>query len=215
MELFERRRYYFCRYCGSFHFLDTPESDGIRILETPATAATCARCSGKLATAQLDDAHPVQCCTTCRGVLLPRPTFAHVVYTRRTWATHQPVPPLPLDPGDLKRVVACPVCSARMETHPYYGPGNVIIDSCDACNLVWLDVGELKQIADAPGADRGLRKPVSRATSETLMAAERATMTSTPDLLTRVLSRRRPQVRHRLSGEQTLAGPRNPARPAR
>jgi hypothetical protein len=24
---------------------------------------------------------------------------------------------------------------------------------------VWLDVGELKQIADAPGADRGVRKP--------------------------------------------------------
>ena len=32
-----------------------------------------------------------------------------------------------------------------MSTHPYYGPGNVIIDSCETCNLVWLDFGELKR----------------------------------------------------------------------
>ena len=44
-----------------------------------------------------------------------------------------------------------------MDTHPYYGPGNVVIDSCDRCELVWLDFGELKQIVDAPGQDRGTR----------------------------------------------------------
>jgi Zn-finger nucleic acid-binding protein len=159
MELFARRRYYFCRYCGSFHFLDTPEIDGIRVLETAPVSPPCPRCSTKLATAQLDDSHSVHCCTTCRGVLLPRATFAHVVYTRRTWATSQPVPPLPLDRRELERVITCPRCSKRMEVHPYYGPGNVVIDSCVTCDLVWLDVGELKQIADAPGADRGVRKP--------------------------------------------------------
>jgi hypothetical protein len=42
-----------------------------------------------------------------------------------------------------------------MEVHPYYGPGNVVIDSCSACDLIWLDHGELKQISDAPGRDRG------------------------------------------------------------
>ena len=61
-----------------------------------------------------------------------------------------------------------------METHPYYGPGNVIIDSCARCEFVWLDFGELKQIADAPGADRGVRKPPPLDTSDTLMPRERA-----------------------------------------
>jgi len=42
-----------------------------------------------------------------------------------------------------------------MEAHPYYGPGNVIMDSCGHCDLVWLDFGELRQIVDAPGRDRG------------------------------------------------------------
>jgi Zn-finger nucleic acid-binding protein len=163
MELSARRRYYFCRYCGSFHFLDTPETDGIRVLETTGQAPACPRCSTKLATAQLDDAHPVHCCGKCRGVLLPRGTFAHVVYMRRTWAAAQPIPPLPLDRRELERVINCPQCSRRMDVHPYYGPGNVIIDSCTACDLVWLDFGELKQISDAPGADRGVRKqPIPR-----------------------------------------------------
>jgi hypothetical protein len=31
----------------------------------------------------------------------------------------------------------------------------VIIDTCATCDLVWLDFGELKQIEDAPGQDRG------------------------------------------------------------
>jgi Zn-finger nucleic acid-binding protein len=44
-----------------------------------------------------------------------------------------------------------------MATHPYYGPGNVVIDTCTACDLVWLDFGELAQIVDAPGRDRGRR----------------------------------------------------------
>jgi Zn-finger nucleic acid-binding protein len=46
----------------------------------------------------------------------------------------------------------------RLETHPYYGPGNVVIDSCAACDVIWLDFGELKQIVDAPGRDRGSRQ---------------------------------------------------------
>jgi Zn-finger nucleic acid-binding protein len=44
-----------------------------------------------------------------------------------------------------------------MDVHPYYGPGNVVIDTCSGCDMVWLDHGELKQIADAPGQDRGTR----------------------------------------------------------
>jgi Zn-finger nucleic acid-binding protein len=42
-----------------------------------------------------------------------------------------------------------------MTTHPYYGPGNVVIDNCPACAVIWLDHGELTAIRDAPGRDRG------------------------------------------------------------
>lgn len=180
MELFERRRYYFCRYCGSFHFLDSPDVDGIQVLETSSQALKCARCAGKLASAVLDE-HPIRFCTACRGVLMPRRSFAIVVQTRRMWATTQPVAPSPLNPAQLERVIACPSCAARMTPHPYYGPGNVIIDTCEACDLLWLDFGELKQITDAPGSDRGIRTPPQRASSDALLPAERSALASSPE----------------------------------
>jgi Zn-finger nucleic acid-binding protein len=38
-----------------------------------------------------------------------------------------------------------------METHPYAGPGAVVIDFCRHCEVVWIDRGELLQIQQAPG----------------------------------------------------------------
>jgi Zn-finger nucleic acid-binding protein len=37
-----------------------------------------------------------------------------------------------------------------MDTHPYGGPGNVIIDDCERCEVNWLDYGELQRIVRAP-----------------------------------------------------------------
>jgi Zn-finger nucleic acid-binding protein len=37
-----------------------------------------------------------------------------------------------------------------MDTHPYGGPGNVIMDTCEHCSLNWLDYGELQRIVRAP-----------------------------------------------------------------
>jgi Zn-finger nucleic acid-binding protein len=42
-----------------------------------------------------------------------------------------------------------------MDVHPYYGPGNAVIDTCGRCALIWLDHGELKVIVTAP--ERGRR----------------------------------------------------------
>ena len=97
MELFERRRYFFCAFCGSFSFIDAPEVEGVRVLERPVPAPDCPLCASPLARALLDD------------------VFA------------------------------------------YYGPGNVVIDSCQRCDLIWLDFGELEQITTAGGRDRGWR----------------------------------------------------------
>jgi Zn-finger nucleic acid-binding protein len=32
-----------------------------------------------------------------------------------------------------------------------------MMDSCTGCDVVWLDYGELRQVIDAPGEDRGSR----------------------------------------------------------
>jgi Zn-finger nucleic acid-binding protein len=157
MQLFAARRYFFCEHCGAFHFLDAPAVEGVRVLTRPASPRPCPLCAAPLATSVLDDAHAVEHCERCRGLLLPRASFSDAIGRRRARETGPPSAPAPLDPRELSRTIACPGCHAPMDVHPYYGPGNVVIDSCSRCDLIWLDYGELKQITEAPGKDRGRR----------------------------------------------------------
>ena len=157
MQLFERRRYYFCTFCGTFSFIETPALDGIRVLERPAAARACPQCGAPLAKALLDDSFPVEHCEQCRGLLIARSAFAEAIPRRRARESGPPASPIPLDARELKRVIACPACRAEMDVHPYYGPGNVVIDTCSGCDLIWLDGGELRQITEAGGRDRGWR----------------------------------------------------------
>jgi Zn-finger nucleic acid-binding protein len=156
MTLYESRGYFFCAHCGSFHFPQPPDDQDLRVLGTEGNPPACPACHNPLAAARLDE-RPVHVCQTCRGVLLPRGTFADVVSRRRAWASSPVAEPRPLDRRELERDVTCPRCGTRMATHPYLGPGAVVIDTCDTCDCVWLDAGELKRVVDAPGRDRGAR----------------------------------------------------------
>ena len=169
MELVATRGYFFCRYCGSFHFPDSAADGGIKVLGDLGTPSPCVVCRQPLASAMLDEKHDVRYCRNCRGALLPRTSFAAVVQQRRAWALDTPAPPVALNRSELDRKVTCPACSHAMTTHPYYGPGNVVIDSCVSCELVWLDFGELEQIVKAPGKDRGTRG-LPRATEDEALA---------------------------------------------
>ena len=90
-------------------------------------------------------------------MLLARGAFAELVHLRRKFPTTPPVIPAPLDRRALARELSCPQCGTRLDTYPYGGPGNAVIDSCPRCQLIWLDYGEFRQIIDAPGKDRGSR----------------------------------------------------------
>jgi Zn-finger nucleic acid-binding protein len=162
MELYERRRYYFCKHCGTFHFIENPAAeDGIRVLERPSGALPCPLCGAPLATSLLDDEQRVDHCERCRGLLMLRQRFTEAVNRRRARETGPPVSPPPVDPRELQRQLVCPSCREPMNVHPYYGPGNVVIDTCSRCELIWLDFGELKQITEAPGRDRGRRSAMT------------------------------------------------------
>jgi Zn-finger nucleic acid-binding protein len=95
-------------------------------------------------------------------MLLPRDTFGGIVIRRRAWAVGPPVDPAPFNRRSLERELACPLCGQRFLTYPYGGGGAVAIDGCEACDVVWLDYRELKQIIDAPGRDRGSREMAPR-----------------------------------------------------
>jgi len=162
MELVESRKYFVCGHCSSFSFPEPIEVDGIRIVGRTPDARSCPVCRTPLDQAIIDDTHSVHFCGKCRGMLLPRDTFAGIVMRRRAWAVGPAVEPAPFDPRSLERQLACPLCGKRFLTYPYGGGGAVAIDGCEACDVVWLDYRELKQIVDAPGRDRGSREVAPR-----------------------------------------------------
>ena len=57
---------------------------------------------------------------------------------------------LPRRQNPTDRPIDCPTCGHPMLGHLYGGPGNVVIDSCERCQVNWLDPGELRRIAMAP-----------------------------------------------------------------
>jgi Zn-finger nucleic acid-binding protein len=157
MSLIESRSYFHCDHCGTYHFPETIEADGVRIVGQAPDAPRCPICGLPMAHALLDDAEPIDFCAKCRGILLPRSTFAIVTAKRRAWATTPPSEPVPLDQRELQRRIPCPRCGGAFDTYPHLGPGAVVIDNCPKCDLIWLDFGEMRQIVDAPGKDRGSR----------------------------------------------------------
>ncbi|HEY2434605.1 MAG TPA: zf-TFIIB domain-containing protein [Vicinamibacterales bacterium] len=140
-----------CTHCGSVVCPD-PASDGVRVTGGPGHV--CPLCAVPLQRALLDEREPIEICERCKGTLMARRGFAVTLTARRRAATTPSVTPDPADPRQLDRRVVCPNCAAAMITDWYYGPGNIVIDTCPACDLVWLDAGELRRAADAPGGDR-------------------------------------------------------------
>jgi Zn-finger nucleic acid-binding protein len=147
MRLKEGAEYLSCDYCGSVQFPEA-NSDGVRVLGEQASEP-CPVCAIPLVHAVLSGQRILNC-GRCRGILIEMDKFMAIVEDMRSRreasadAAHQP------EWQDLNRRIRCPKCGQEMDTHPYYGPGNVIIDDCERCSVNWLDYGELERIVRAP-----------------------------------------------------------------
>ena len=93
---------------------------------------------------------PIQVCPACHGALIAMSSFVAVVAVVRFFEGQalDVVPPRQQAPGRS----ANPVSGLRrcMTSHNYGGPGNIVMDTCERCELNWLDPGELRRIALAP-----------------------------------------------------------------
>lgn len=153
MVLARDRDYFFCEFCGSFH-LPEASSDRIRVIDEAAGDVQCSVCRSPLCLASIEG-HRGLHCKKCGGVLMDQSSFGEMVKYLRAVAVGPPDQPRPLNPEDLKRKIGCPYCGKTMATHPYYGPGSIVVDTCSRCSIIWLDYGELDIVINAPGRDRG------------------------------------------------------------
>jgi len=137
-----------CKYCHAV-FFPGEEDDGVQVSGEPAEPSlACPLCDQPLVKATITKI-PVLYCTQCHGLLMPMNVPPGLIDALKP-EVDKPAVQTPPDPGELRRAIQCPKCHRRMDTHPYAGPGNVIIDSCGDCLLIWLDRGELMRIVHAP-----------------------------------------------------------------
>ena len=148
MRLEESKEYFECDYCSTIHFPE-PNADGIRVLGEPASL-DCPVCQKTLVHAAVDRQRLLYC-KRCRGLLVPMEGFFLLVECLRGIPDRTKAAPRATDWNDLGRELFCPHCHGRMHTHPYAGPGNIIIDNCPVCAVNWLDHAELSRIVSAPG----------------------------------------------------------------
>jgi Zn-finger nucleic acid-binding protein len=146
------REYLQCEYCRSLVFAaDNPLTVDRITPEGAELEAECPTCEKPLLTGTIED-RPVLYCGGCYGLLLKNQDFGIVTRQRRARRVGCEAEAVkPLDPAQYDRQISCPNCRSRMEVHPYYGPGNVVIDSCHQCQYVWLDHGELRTVERAEG----------------------------------------------------------------
>jgi len=140
------RGIYACDYCRS-EFVPPPESDGVLVLAD--TRHSCPICNHHLFEASLET-FPLEYCAHCHGMLVAMDRFIDLVEALRIRGDRFSRHIERRSSVDADRYLRCPGCGSRMDGHPYGGGGNVNVDSCEKCDVLWLDGGELRRIAGSP-----------------------------------------------------------------
>jgi Zn-finger nucleic acid-binding protein len=136
---------YKCDYCQSV-YLPEKNDDGVRVLDEKS-GQDCPLCNIPLVHATLANV-PIIYCTGCHGMLVAMPALEGLIEELRIGQGSEAASVAP-DKEDLSRKMNCPNCHRPMDAHFYAGPGNIVIDSCEDCSLIWLDRGKLMRIVHA------------------------------------------------------------------
>jgi Zn-finger nucleic acid-binding protein len=121
--------------------------DGVQV--AAETGNLCPGCQAMLSDGTIQN-KSVLYCTQCRGLLVSIDKFLPLVEFLRALARPTGSDIQPRENSDADRKFACPMCGKTMTGHPYGGPGNVHIDTCESCSVIWLDRNELQRIVMAP-----------------------------------------------------------------
>jgi Zn-finger nucleic acid-binding protein len=140
------RDYLVCEYCSSFHF-PAASPDGVKVLGEPSKLR-CPVCALSLLSGAAEN-HAVLECERCQGLLLTAGAFGELARIRHARNGKRPVPVDAI--REPSRHLRCPQCNHWLDRHPYYGgPAHLMIDSCERCNLLWLERGVLAAVQDGP-----------------------------------------------------------------
>ena len=145
----------FCATCNVVNLPETPDASAAHREKITGggqpTDFLCPACPDH--NLQVGDLFGTQVCycEQCKGFVIDRMSLGELVDGLRASYDGPDDSPIQINPAELHQVAKCPACAEKMETFNYYGPGNVILDTCDPCKLTWFNQGELGKIIRAPG----------------------------------------------------------------
>jgi Zn-finger nucleic acid-binding protein len=143
MNVEECQTFFHCEYCGSYDF-PNPNQDGIALLDEISPFA-CPTCNKPLVSAVVQNVH-IFSCPNCRGNLIDQSKMLPILRQAEPLDSICEDVLYPQNPSELTRTAVCPSCQKMMSVYPYGGGGNIIIQGCAQCRLIWLDFGELSRI---------------------------------------------------------------------
>lgn len=149
MRLMRDQGLMICDYCGS-QTAPALDEDGVLVLDP--TKHACPVCALPLSTASIEE-HELLYCSGCHGMLFEMEKFYSIVQELREHRYWSRSTLAPRSRGP-ERVLKCPLCGKEMDQHAYGGGGNVEVDSCEACGVLWLDRGELSRVVAAPDREQ-------------------------------------------------------------
>ena len=146
MSVEEGQAFFHCQYCGGYDFPE-PNQDGVALLDE-VTSLACPTCGELLVSAIITDIS-IFSCPKCRGNLIKQSRLLPILREAKPQNPGNTDSRDIQDKSELTRKAACPSCHKTMAVYPYGGPGNIIIQGCGQCKLIWLDFGELSRIVCA------------------------------------------------------------------
>jgi len=96
---------------------------------------------------------PYHYCRWCQGMWVEAKLLKNLAVRMAVVSNIKPTETIPFKPRTVdrpakdNRIRLCPKCSAGMKQLNYAYDSNVIVDRCDTCEGIWLDSGEIKQLA--------------------------------------------------------------------
>jgi len=145
MRVDRERAIFICDYCGS-ETVPPATDDGVMVLGQ--AKEKCPLCDQPLKQASLEQ-YDLLYCEQCHGMLVSMDDLPQLIAALRTHFAAPAAYIAPRSSDDAERVLHCPKCGAAMDDHVYGGGGNVNVDTCETCESIWLDRGELRKIASA------------------------------------------------------------------
>ena len=114
------------------------------------SGVACPKCRGEMQIGRIAGCQFAGC-PKCFGMLIQQHVFATLIQHLRAKYSGPTQAPKPMDARELHVSRRCPACLETMETYPYAGAGNSVIDACKECRLIWFDADELNALVEAPG----------------------------------------------------------------